>query len=70
MNERVEGLTAEEELAEVICEGSKFRPMDCNRATRIVDLIKELIDERAEEKADEAIGDHTENYDHDLMYGT
>ncbi len=67
-NERVEGQTVEEELADVMRDGSKFRPMAESRSIRIVDLIKELIDDRAGEKACEEIGKHEDDYDHDLMY--
>ena len=66
MSEREEGQTAEEELSDKLEE--LVNVGDKNTSTRIVDLIKELIDDRAGEKAEEAVGTHKDDYDHDLMY--
>ena len=66
MAERVEGQTAEEELIEKLQE--LVNVGDDNTTLRIVDLIKEIIDDRAEEKAEEAIGNHNDDFDHNLMY--
>jgi hypothetical protein len=72
MNERVEGLTVEEDLAlgfDMILRGCGVDATIAKKGSvRLVDLIKEVIDERAAEKAEEAIGTHTDNFDHDLMY--
>ena len=70
ISERKEGQTAEEELKEAITQitGTDGTPKWTNLAERIVDIIKELIDERATEKAEEAIGTHTDDFDHDLLY--
>ena len=66
VSERKEGLTVEEELQDKLQELVNIG--DDNTTLRIVDLIKELIDDRAGEKAEEAIGLHKDDYDHDLLY--
>jgi hypothetical protein len=72
MSENTEAQTAEEELTELVEELTNipsYEDVDRkNQARRLVDVIKELVEEVAGEKADELIAKHLEDYDHDLMY--
>ncbi len=68
--ERREGLTAEEDLKQTFFAFRAEKIPSDTRLERLVDLIKELIDDRAGEKACEEIGKHEDDYDHDLMYNT
>ena len=68
MSEREEGQTAKEELKDLFSDLRGPATFSDSMLERLVDLIEEIIDERAAEKADEAIGTHKDDYDHDLMY--
>lgn len=65
---RLEGLTAKEELKGLFSDLRGPATFSESMLERLVDVIEEIIDERAAEKAEETIGTHQENYDHDLMY--